>query len=251
MPDHEYVDVPVVAMDIKDSSRHEGAGQADLYASLQELFDAACTEVGLEIDSADRADRGDGNVIVIRSGFPLAKLVADLAREFAGQLDQFNRNRSDDARLRVRMAVQRGPVTGNPGRWDGHAVVDAVRIMESETVKALLTEHRDVALALGISQTVYDSTVRERLRHLDPDRWAAFGLGGTEKGAGLRAWARLLGNGSPNTTVAPVAAPPPPRPQPVSGVGNRTIGQATGPVAMGDCSNAIGTVHGNVGGGHG
>jgi class 3 adenylate cyclase len=241
--DHDHVDVTVIAMDIEGSSRHESVGQAELYQELQRLFRAASDEIRLVLDPADIADRGDGNLVVVRTGYPLARLVADLPRELAGQLDLFNRNRRAEARLRIRMALQRGPVTERAGRWDGRAIVDAGRITESRALRELLATHHDATLALGISHAVFDATVRERLRYLDPDRWAGFEIGAKEKGAGIRAWARLLGQGAPETTPAP--SPPAPAPR---AHGDRIVKASKGPFTLGDNSPAIGTVHGNVGG---
>lgn len=248
MSDREYHDVPVIALDIEASSRHPGLEQGAMHRELRRLFDSACAEVQLTVDEGDRADRGDGDNIVVRSGFPVERLVADLARELAGALDQLNRGRNEAGRLRIRMAVHRGPVWGKPGRWDGHAVVDARRILDAAVPRSLLANHPSAAMVMTTSQAVFDGTVRERLRHLDPALWTPFEVGDLEKGAGIRGWSRLLGQGAPAGAVLARNEPD----VKLGAAGEsasdsyRAVSGSSGTFSLGDGSPAVGTNFGRV-----
>lgn len=252
MTDNGSIDVPIIALDIESSSARVGISQARLHQALRTIFDQACTEIKLKVPEGDRADRGDGDVIVVRAPVEVARLVADLSREFTGALDQFNRDRSENARLRIRMAIHRGPVWGHPGRWDGHAIVDTGRILDSQTSRELLKGQRGAAVVLSISQVIFDAAVREQQRFLDPADWTPFELGESEKGTGLRAWGRLLGAGTAAASTIPAAAPSGPQDAPAADdlirmPGARVVQGSTGPFALGDDSPVVGgSVHGDV-----
>lgn len=234
MSDNHH-DASIICTDIVESSRYEGVRQAALARDLRRTFDQACNEIGLSLDIGDRMDRGDSEVIVVRTGLSPAHLVAGLCREFGGALQQFNRHLDAGARLRIRMAIHRGVVVGGAGRWDGHAVVDANRILNARRLRDALADSPTASLAVGISDAVHAVTVRERLLGLDPVAWSPFEISKSEKGGGIRAWAQVDGRFPPPART--VASPEPPVERDVPGV------QV---MSSGPNSPNAGSSHGNV-----
>jgi len=229
----------IIVSDIRGSSRHEGIKQAALARDLRARFDEAASSIGLEIPPGDRMDRGDGEAIVIRTDIDPTFLVAELCRSFVIALEAFDRSRHRTAELRVRMALHQGPITGSPGRWDGVAIVHAQRILDARRLRQSLEDTPQGLLAVGISDSLHEATVKEKLHGLDPADWDRFEIPAGDKGTGIRAWLQVDGRFPP---AARSAVDHSARPDPETGTHQAISFGDQSPVASSDRGDTNQTV---------
>jgi hypothetical protein len=242
------VTASVLGIDIESFSSRDMEIQAELQADLRKGFDEACERVGLVLAPDYRQGTGDGSMNVFTQDVDVAVLAGDLPRELAIWLSARNRTRTDEGRLRLRVALHRGYVGVGPIAWQGQTVVETARLLECSAGRQVLRSRADATLVLLVSEAVYAAAVRERRRGLDPEDFVPVALGADvpEKGSGFTGWACLYGRG-------PLAAPaihgaenlsPARQPAPQSSRqrdrgpagGPRSVRSASGNVTVGDDS---------------
>lgn len=240
-PEHALM----VALDIVDfSGRHQPGGKRpmddhkDLQRGLYETFHEACERANLSPVGSDIEDRGDGLHVLFADPLEPARLVADLPRELATALDPYNRLRAAASRLRVRIAVHDGYVRREPYPWQGDSIIKLVRMLNCPAADAQMRKHPGQALALTISDSIYQAAVEEHQRGLKPDQFESISIQHDEHSRPFPAWLRIpaVDPRSPEAPAAEAGSPP----QPANGPGARISSGNSGVTAMGDHSIATG-----------
>jgi hypothetical protein len=178
--------------------------QLSIQDGLREISEAAFARVGIDLAAVRSQDRGGGYLAVISPFVTKAALAADFVRELGTALAERNRTRNAEGRIRLRLSLHHGEVLPSATGWAGDDVVTGARLVDSPPVRAVLAHNLDADLALIVSSTLFDATVREKLRGLDPDSFHEVAVD-MEKFHG-RAWLTLPGGKS---GAGPAAGKPP------------------------------------------
>ncbi|MGH8931053.1 MAG: hypothetical protein ACRDZO_10625 [Egibacteraceae bacterium] len=209
---------------------------------LPEILAKAARLAHLDRDTWDPQLQGDGELSLVPVMVPKAQLVCDYVRELVAELNFYNRSRNEDGRIRVRVALHHGEARREGGNFAGNAPVVTCRLLESDPLKGALRAAPEANLALILSDRMFDDTVGERERGLDPAAYTRVEIKGKWEGFG---WVTVPGFPPPaaSTAKTPNSPAPPPGTGPTQNLSGNARGFVTahGPVGMGDNSIVIGT----------
>jgi hypothetical protein len=166
-----------------------------MQASFGALWDACIAE-----------DRGDGLLIVVPPDIPTAKIMNCLHRGLPGGLALHNRTYGEHAHIRLRVAVNVGPVMGDPLGMSGEAIIRTARLIEAPAFKMAMAS-TGARLGIIASVFVYETAIRHADDAADSDAYTPIDV--NVKESSTTAWMRLV-------DLAPARSGGP-RPQPASG----------------------------------
>lgn len=213
---------------------------------LPDILAKAARLANLDRDTWDDPQpKGDGELSLIPATVPKAQLVCDYVRELVTELNFYNRWLNEDGRLRVRVALHHGEARREQGNFPGNAPIVTCRLLDSEPLKEALRAEPKANLALVLSDRMFDDTVGERVRGLDPADYTRVEIT-QEKWEGV-GWVTVPGFAPPaaSTTKAPGSSAPPPGTGPTQNLsGNaRGVQGSHGATTLGDNSPVIGTFY--------
>lgn len=226
-----------VAVDAEGYSGRDTKAQHDLQAALPALINAATAEAGLDRLTWEVQQQGDGELAVVPRDQDERLVVDDFVRRLDANLDSYNAERRDDARLRLRLAMHFGIATPSENGFVGSAPVIVSRLLGSTHLRAALADNPGSDLVVALSDGLYEDLILGRHTSLPPAAFSSCLV--QEKTYEGRAWIRVLRRESavPATgSGAPVPAPAP-NPTPEAGTG-------------GSYPAAAGTVVNHISGGH-
>ncbi|WP_165975800.1 hypothetical protein, partial [Actinomadura rubrisoli] len=161
-----------------------------LYAVLQEAFKRS----GVPWDRAHCEDRGDGALIVLPADVPAHLVLGPLAAHIATGLRVHNRSAASAVRIRLRLALDAGPVTGDAHGVSGSAIIHAARLLDAAEFKRRMAGS-PAELGLIVSGYVYDSVVKHAPGRVDPSFYQRIDV--AEKETRAHAWIALAGQPGP------------------------------------------------------
>ena len=118
-------------------------------ASMGSLWEACISE-----------DRGDGLLIVVPPCVPTTRILERLERELPGNLDLHNRSHSESARIRLRIAVNVGPVMGDSLGMSGEAIIRTARMVEAPAFKGAMAA-TGAGLGIIVSPFVHEVAISQ------------------------------------------------------------------------------------------
>jgi class 3 adenylate cyclase len=143
-------------------------------------------------------DRGDGLLIVVPPHITTAQVIAPLHRELPSELRRHNRTYSESARIKLRVAVNVGPVTSDVVGMSGEAIIRTARLIDAPAFKDAM---KTSGSTLGIiaSEFVYETAIRHAAGSIDINGYTLVEV--NVKELSIPAWMQLID-------------PSPPEPQP-------------------------------------
>ncbi|MCK9929190.1 toll/interleukin-1 receptor domain-containing protein [Frankia sp. Mgl5] len=129
----------------------------------------AAAIVGIAADLMHFNDRGDGFMLIIDGRIPAETVVVDFTRELRIALGEYNRTRNSAGRIRLRIAVHEGRAFVDGTGLAGTPAINTARLVDADELRSVLKQSDGPDTALIVSDVIYQSTVTERLRGLDPD----------------------------------------------------------------------------------
>jgi hypothetical protein len=108
-------------------------------------------------------DRGDGLLTVVPPSVPTAEVIGQLHRSLPAALDDHNRTYHDSAQIRLRVAVNVGPVATDSIGLSGEAIIVTARLIEAPLFKKAM-DTRGASLGVIASTFIYETVIRH-----DPD----------------------------------------------------------------------------------
>jgi hypothetical protein len=148
-----------LSTDVQGYSRRHDRSQSALQEELLGLLDQAAESVGLHRQDWHRQGSGDGELALVPPSEPESRVVDDFVRALDMALFQHNYDRRPDDRLRLRLAVDHGPVQVAANGYAGHPVVAVSRLVNSRPLRlAVAAAHANLAVIL--SGRVYTDLVR-------------------------------------------------------------------------------------------
>lgn len=116
--------------------------------------------LGAVWDECIPEDRGDGHLIVIPPTVPTARVVERLHRNLPGELRMHNHTYGEPARIRLRVAINVGPVTGDAFGVEGDAINRTARLIEAPAIKEAMAS-TGANLGIIASTFVYETAISD------------------------------------------------------------------------------------------
>jgi hypothetical protein len=132
-------------------------------------------------------DRGDGLLTVVPPSVPTMLVIRHLHKQLPAALEQHNRAHQDPAQIRLRVAINVGPVVTDTMGVSGEAIIVAARLVEAPLFKEAM-ERSQAALGVITSAFIHDTVIRH-----DLDLAGYFPVQANVKETSLPAWMRLFG----------------------------------------------------------
>jgi hypothetical protein len=161
-----------LSVDIQGYGARNDHRQAQVQVELIYLLDGAARAADLNRDLWIKQAQGDGELSLIPADQPETRVLDGFVRELATLLYRRNCEPPDGERLRLRLALDYGPVQIAVDGVSGRGVVAVSRLVTSQPVRQALAAAPDASLAAIVSQRVYVDLVLGGHTSVQP---AAFG----------------------------------------------------------------------------
>jgi hypothetical protein len=179
----------VIGLDAEKYSARGTVAQGALRRGLKEIFRRALAEAGIESGPLQDQDRGDGYLGVVSSSVPAERIVHDFVDRLRATLRLYNQEgRNDEGRIRLRLALHEGRVIPDETGWAGRPIVECSRLLDATPLRATLREDPDVDLVLIVSDSLYESVIKEGLAGIDPRAYRRVEVVNDEKDFQAVAW---------------------------------------------------------------
>ncbi|NMO51443.1 ATP synthase F0 subunit B [Actinoplanes sp. TBRC 11911] len=168
-----------------------GFGQADAglrsrwQRAVQQVLDDAARQVGLDSGRWQRHAADGGELAVLPIGTPWRTVFDQLLGAVDRELREYNLYATDEARLRLRVAVHEGVVTTAAG-VAGQAATTVTRLVDAAPLKQALDAHPTASMAVAVSDLVYQDVTHGRL--YDGDRYLRVTVPQAMTAPGEAAW---------------------------------------------------------------
>ena len=175
-----------LSVDVQGYGTRDDVTQGEIQRVLVEVLDTAGARAGVDRRRWQRQSRGDEELALIPVNEAPQRVVGEFCFELAALLHRYNLQASWGGRLRLRMAIDEGPVQQAANGFVGRAVVGASRLVNSSVARQSLACEPDASLVVTLSHGVYrdwvDSgrgaldrnqfrRVRVREKEVDEDAW--------------------------------------------------------------------------------
>ena len=143
-------------------------------------------------------DRGDGLLIVVPPRVPTTRIMECVHRELPGRLRLHNHTYRESARINLRVAVNVGPVMGDPVGMSGDAIIRTARLVEAPVLKEAMAA-TGVGLGIIVSPFVYETAIEQASDLIDADEYKM--IEASNKEFRSTAWMRLIDLAPPRSPV--------------------------------------------------
>jgi hypothetical protein len=189
----------VVVVDVSAFGQRHRIPQEEIRRGLYAALESAFEDCGLDWSATHHEDRGDGVFVLVPPDVPKSKVVDGVPHALLGKLRRYNATRTEEARIRLRIAITAGEVMQDEHGVVGDDVTLAFRLLDAEPLRDALA--RSTALfALIVSQRIFDEVIRPD-PGMDPSSFRRVDVDVKEVHG--HAWLHL-----------PNGAAPPPKPKP-------------------------------------
>ncbi len=193
--------------DIERSARSEWTDPIRVRARerLHRLLDDALAEAAIDPRQTDRADTGDG-VLLVTAEVPITRLAHSLPRVLTERLAADNKTIPAVERLRLRLVVHAGGVIKDAHGYSGAALTHASRLLDAQAGRAVLDAVPEAQVVLLVSDHVYDTVIKHGFEDIDPASYQPVQV--QHKETRTRAWVHLPGQAT-QPDLAGLAGTPP------------------------------------------
>ena len=115
--------------------------------------------LGQAWDECVIGDQGDGLLIVVPPSVPTGAVIESLHRELPGRLRRHNATFHESARIRLRLAINVGPVTSDNVGISGDAIIRTARLIDAPALRNAMSAD-GAALGIIVSGFVYDTAIK-------------------------------------------------------------------------------------------
>jgi len=195
-------------VDVVGYSARSAGEKIDLQHRVSTLVVEMLRDLGLDLDDTFHHGTGDGMVVFLPTEVEVHRALARLLRSATEALAEDNRRYRD--RMRLRMAFVVGPLGPAAIGFSGSTIVEAGRMVDSDVLRAALTERPGVDLVVLVSDQLHAYVVRERHTGLEHDDFVPVQVRAKEFQARAWLWSRpgAVGPGPEPATPPYELAPP-------------------------------------------
>jgi hypothetical protein len=208
----------LMAADMERYSGRRNLQQVAAQRTFKEILDQAAAAVRLDRPTWTTQPTGDGELAILPAGTPEPVVLARLVPEIDRLLREHNRSLLPVAKVRLRVALHQGMVhLDGANGFPGNAVVETCRLLDARPLKRALKALSEAAVALIVSDAIYNDVVNEYYEGLRPERFARVEVSIPDKNFRAVAWIcvidediRTVGDlgDPPPEAAAPEASPP-------------------------------------------
>jgi CRP-like cAMP-binding protein len=144
-------------------------------------------------------DRGDGLLLIASPGVPTGQVIERLVTVLRTEIARHNRIYSDPIRIRLRIAVDVGPIEEDEAGVSGKSIIKASRLVDTAAFKEAIAGH-DAILGIIVSPFVYETHIEPGGSAIDPAGYTKIPVRVKETSGS--AWTQLIG------PAGPLALPP-------------------------------------------
>ena len=192
---------PILVVDIEESSSRPADVRVRLQRDAAELIDATLADAGVNPDDCSIDERGDGALLVLPPTAVKTLLTDACLHRLPMRLERLAQQHAAIARLRLRIALNSGELIRTAqGSWLGDAVDRTFRLADAQLTKDVLADARDATMALVVSETWFDGTVRSGLGAAREQDFRSVDF--TSHGKRFGGWLALPGACSPEAAIA-------------------------------------------------
>lgn len=181
-------------MDIKDYGarppRAKKRAQERVAAIIHNILD----DLNVRLSDTDQQGTGDGVLLFLPSELDVQRALPVLLHSAAVHLAEDNEEFQD--RIRIRMAVDIGPVGLTPLGFSGSTATRLGRLLESEPLYGRLLDHPGDALAVIVSDRLHSFVIAEDVAALPPAQFTCVSVKVKEFSSTAWLWTRHLGQSS-------------------------------------------------------
>lgn len=152
---------PLLSVDARGYSAGDGRRQVAYQQGLVDLMTASAEAAGLRRDQWDCQKAGDGELAILPADEPENVLIDDFCRFLAENLADYNEDRVDGARLRLRLAIHNGVVEPAANGYAGAGVVVVSRLVSADVARAVQDALPRAGLVVILSNRVFLDTVAQ------------------------------------------------------------------------------------------
>ncbi|MDF5756324.1 hypothetical protein [Spongiactinospora sp. TRM90649] len=161
MLDSDFSRRLVMAVDAEGYGRGDDLRHDSIQSGLAQVMDRGAREAGLRRETWARQEAGDGEIAVLPEEVPELRVVDDLVRRVRKALYDHNRDRRDDARLRIRVSIGHGVVKRGEMGFVGQVVVTTCRLLDAEAARTALKVNPRADLVLILTDRLYEDVIRQ------------------------------------------------------------------------------------------
>lgn len=153
-------------VDVVGYSDRDAPGRSALQRRLDRLLREVLGDLGFDLAQVDHQRNGDGMNVVLPLRTDVTRALPGLVNSAAVRLRQDNDRHTD--RMRLRMACDVGTFTAGANGYEGEAVLDFCRLLDSPPLRDALAPHRNAELGVLVSTFLYRQVLALGYPGLDP-----------------------------------------------------------------------------------
>lgn len=162
---------PMLSVDARGYSSGDGRRQAAYQQGLVDLMATSAEAAGLRRNDWDCQKAGDGELAILPPDEPESVLIDDFCRILAEHLADYNEDRIDGARLRLRLAIHNGVVELAANGYAGKPIVAVSRLVNADVARAVQDALPQAGLVVIVSNRVFLDTVAQGHTVTRPSRF--------------------------------------------------------------------------------
>lgn len=152
---------PLLSVDARGYSLGDGRRQVAYQQGLVDLMAASAEAAGLRRDDWDCQKAGDGELAILPPDEPENVLIDDFCRILAENVADYNEDRVDGARMRLRLAIHNGVIEPAANGYAGAGVVVVSRLVNADVARAVQDAIPQAGLVVILSNRVFVDTVAQ------------------------------------------------------------------------------------------
>jgi hypothetical protein len=180
----------IVAIDVASSGARDDQLQLRMRADLRAIVAATLARQPQDMSAVDRNDLGDGVRLVVPATITPRSMLDPFVPNLASALHEHRKAATDNARLRLRVAVHMGLLHRDDDGWAGHPLVHCARLLDASAVRRVLDVAQQADLVLVVSAAIYEAVVQHGYG-LDPAGYRQIVV--SEKETRAPAWIHVPG----------------------------------------------------------
>lgn len=227
----------IVLADIEGFGLRSDSAQHVLHKDVYDAMEAALRRAGVDLDSMQTSDRGDGMLMLLPPNLGMTVLLREMVRGLDDTLIEHRRRHSEAYRMRLRVGIGSGQVMRQGDLWTGRAINELNQLVNADQVKKRLKGVEGARMVFVVGDHLYHQVVQGYHSGIDPAVYESFDLV-TKHQETLRGWLTLPGFPTPDVTEAGRSHGGGPVPEVHAGAGGSPVnfnssGTNYGPVIQG------------------
>lgn len=179
----------VLAIDMVRYSPRTNSQQYEAQQVFRRVVSDAAEHAGLDTANWISQSSGDGLLVILPAEVWEAVLLSRFVPNVDAALRQYNDGRRADLAVRLRMAIDHGPVhLDGANGFPSEAVVGVCRLVDSPVLKRTLAAFPDAAVGIILSEVIYRDIVAQRYEGLRPERFVEVRVAVPDKEFAAVAW---------------------------------------------------------------